>query len=210
MYQDIQFHPQYALDTEGTLSNNMCFLLPSGDRWLLAVLNSPLLWWFNWRHLGHMKDEALRPSAQKMEALPIAEPSSATRKQAGELVPQLIELTRASQVATAALLDSLRLQYGVEKAGQKLGDFAELGTDDFIKEVLARRPKGGSALRPAQVADLRSVHAEEADAMRRRRAEMLDLERRLATLVIEAYKLSAADVRLMWETAPPRMPLEQF
>ena len=109
-----------------------------------------------------------------------------------------------------ALLDSLRLQYGVEKAGQKLGDFAELGTDDFIKEVLARRPRGGSALRPAQVADLRSVHAEEAEAMRRRRAEMLGLERRLATLVMEAYKLSAADVRLMWETAPLRMPLEQF
>ena len=210
MYQDIQFHPQYTLDTEGTLANNMCFLLPSGDPWLLAVLNSPLLWWFNWRHLGHMKDEALRPSAQKMEALPIAEPSSAARKQAGEWVPQLIELTRASQVATAALLDSLRLQYGVEKAGQKLGDFAELGTDDFIKEVLTRRPKGGSALRPAQVADLRSVHAEEAEAMRRRRAEMLGLERRLATLVMEAYKLSAADVRLMWETAPLRMPLEQF
>lgn len=46
--------------------------------------------------------------------------------------------------------------------------------------------------------------------MRRRRAEMLGLERRLATLVMEAYKFSAADVRLMWETAPLRMPLEQF
>jgi len=210
MYQEIQFHSQYALDTEGTLSNNKCFFLPSNDLWLLAVLNSPLLWWFNWRYLGHMKDEALNPAGVKMEALPIAEPSSAARKQAEELVPRLIELTRASQGATVALLDSLRLQYGVEKAGQKLGDFAELGTDDFIKEVLARRPRGGSALRPAQVADLRSVHAEEAEAMRRRRAEMLGLERRLATLVMEAYKLSAADVRLMWETAPLRMPLEQF
>lgn len=210
MYQDIQFHPQYALDTEGTLSNNMCFILPAGDLWLLAVLNSPLVWWFNWRHLGHMKDEALRPSAQKMEALPIAEPSSAARKQAEEWVPQLIEHTRASQAATAALLDSLRLQYGVEKAGQKLGDFSELSADDFIKEVLTRRPKGSSALRPAQVAELRSVHAEEADAMRRRRGAILELEQRLATLVTEAYKLSAADVGLMWETSPPRMPLKRF
>ena len=70
--------------------------------------------------------------------------------------------------------------------------------------------EGGSALRPAQVADLRSVHAEEAEAMRRRRAALLGLEQRLAPLVMEDYKISAADVRLMWETVPPLMPLEQF
>ncbi|RYD78715.1 MAG: restriction endonuclease, partial [Verrucomicrobiaceae bacterium] len=210
IYQVIQFYPQYALDVEGFVLNDKGFFIPTNDLWLLAVLNSPLLWWFNWRYLGHMKDEALNPAGVKMETLPIAEPSNAARKQTDEIVPQLIEFTRASQVATAALLDSLRLQYGVEKAGQKLEDFAELSTDAFIKEILARRPRGSSAVRPAQLTDLRSVHAEEAEAMRRRRAEMLNLERRLATLVMEAYKLSAADVRLMWETAPPRMPLEPF
>src|SRR5690606_26593565 len=37
VYQEIQFHPSYALDTEGRLLNNKCFLIPSEDPYLLAV-----------------------------------------------------------------------------------------------------------------------------------------------------------------------------
>jgi hypothetical protein len=35
------------------------FFIPTNDRWLLSLLNPPLLWWFNWRYLVHLKDEAL-------------------------------------------------------------------------------------------------------------------------------------------------------
>src|SRR3546814_10146699 len=48
-YQEIQFFPQYALDVEGQLGNNKTFLIANADSGLLAVLNSPLMWWFNWR-----------------------------------------------------------------------------------------------------------------------------------------------------------------
>ena len=39
------------------------FSCPRADLWLLAVLNSPLMWWYTWRYLPHMKDEALSPVA---------------------------------------------------------------------------------------------------------------------------------------------------
>lgn len=58
MYQEIQFHPSYCFNTSGFYSNNKAFVLPASDHYLLAVLNSPLLWWHNWRYLPHMKDEA--------------------------------------------------------------------------------------------------------------------------------------------------------
>ena len=32
------------------------------------------MWWFNWRYLPHMKDEALTPKEELIENLPIAEP----------------------------------------------------------------------------------------------------------------------------------------
>jgi len=38
-------------------------------------------------------------------------------------------------------------------------------------------------------------------------AEADRLERQVSDLVNEAYGLTADDVRLMWETAPPRMPV---
>ncbi len=51
IYQEIQFHPAYSFDTENFFMNNKVFLLPVDDLYLLAVLNSPLMWWHNWRYL---------------------------------------------------------------------------------------------------------------------------------------------------------------
>jgi len=40
-------------------------------------------------------------------------------------------------------------------------------------------------------------------------AEAGGLERQISDLVNEAYGLTPDDVRLMWVTAPPRMPMSQ-
>ena len=92
MYQEIQFHPSYMVDHVGTLANNKVFFLPSDDSFLLGVLNSPLMWWYNWRYLPHMKDEALTPLAIRMEQLPIANPSKSTRKKIETAVNRLIAI----------------------------------------------------------------------------------------------------------------------
>jgi len=55
--------------------------------YLLAILNSPLMWWHNWRCLPHMKDEALTPVAFVMERLPIAQPSDSLRVKTEKLRP---------------------------------------------------------------------------------------------------------------------------
>ena len=38
-------------------------------------------------------------------------------------------------------------------------------------------------------------------------AETLTLERTLRDLVNQAYALTPAEIALMWQTAPPRMPI---
>ena len=45
--------------------------------------------------------------------------------------------------------------------------------------------------------------------MREKVARGLQLERRLAGLVNEAYGLTAEEVDLLWRTAPPRMPVDR-
>ena len=41
----------------------------------------------------------------------------------------------------------------------------------------------------------------------RRPAETLTLERTFSDLVNQAYALAPAEIALMWQTAPPRMPI---
>ncbi len=206
VYQVIQFHPQYGLDASGVLGNDKTFFVPSEDRWLLAVLNSPLMWWHNWRYLGHMKDEALNPAGWLMEKLPIAPPTDETRAEAEVAVGRLGGITRSKQESRRDVLDWLRVEFGVEKPGQKLEDVAALDADAFVEEVRKRRPRSEGRLSPAALRELRSGYDEQAIPVREARAEAALLERRLSGLVNAAYGLTPAEVDLLWSTAPPRMP----
>lgn len=208
VYQEIQFHPQYALSEGPLYGNNKVFLLPGADLYLLACLNSPLLWWFNWRNLPHMKDEALNPAGFLMETLPIAEPAADLRREVEEHTGVLLELALDSQRGSRELLDWLRLEYGVDKPGQKLEAYANLAADDFAAEVRQRRPKSAPRLSPAKLAELKQTHHDYATLERHRQAETLGLERQLAGLVNRAYGLSEDDIALLWRTAPPRMPID--
>ena len=207
IYQEIQFHPSYMLDAAAHFLNNKCFFIPSADPWLLGVLNSPLMWWYNWRYLPHMKDDALSPTGVKMEQLPIARPSDEARAEAERIVPRLVKLVEENNEARAGVLDSLRMQFAVEKAGQRLEDFAALDSDAFVQEIIKRRPRSAGKLKTADMKALRTTYEEEAIPIQIRRKEAMGLERRLAELVNDAYGLTPEEVELMWSTAPPRMPV---
>jgi hypothetical protein len=207
VYQEIQTYPWYALDDQCTLTNNKAFILPTDDTYLLGLLNSSTVWWFCWRYLPHMINDTLTPLGISMEVFPIAPPTPAIRAEVEPAVEGLIAITRADQAAPAATLDWLRMEFGVEKPGQRLEDFARLDSDAFVAEVRARRPKAAGGLSPAALRALRDGFAEQATPVRERAAEAVRLERRVAARVNEAYGLTPEDVDLMWRTAPPRMPV---
>jgi type I restriction-modification system DNA methylase subunit len=209
IYQEIQFHSAYSYDNSGHLTNNKAFILPSTDLYILAVLNSPLMWCYNWRYLPHMKDEALSPVGELMEAFPIAPPTNAIRAEVEPIVSRLIEITKANQEAYRDILDWLLVEQGIEKPGQKLEDFASFDADAFVQEVKKRKPKPEGGLSPAALKAVRQVYSDYAPQIQSRKTEALTLEHRLSDLVNQAYGLTPEEIDLMWKTAPPRMPIRR-
>jgi hypothetical protein len=205
-YQEIQFHPAYSLDAEGRFGNNKTFFLGTDDLFLLAVLNSPLMWWHNWRYLPHMKDEALSPVAFRMEELPIAEPSAQVRAATEKAVHRLLEITARQQQTQRTLLDWLRVEYAIEKPGNKLQAVTELDSDTWVGEVKRIRGKK-QPLTAAGVQALREEYTRTIEPARTLAAETLKLECALSDLVNQAYGLTPAEIALLWQTAPPRMPI---
>jgi hypothetical protein len=205
-YQVIQYHPRYALDASGLLGNDKTYFLPSADTFLLAVLNSPLMWWHNWRTFTHLKDEALSPMAYMVEALPIAEPGTAIREAAETAVRRLIEITSRQQQTHHTLLDWLRVEYAIEKPSNKLLASTELDSDIWVAEVKRIRGKK-QPLSSAGLHGLRDEYTRTIAPARALAAETLKLERTLSDLVNQAYALTPAEIALMWQTAPPRMPI---
>ncbi|MCO6047956.1 BREX-1 system adenine-specific DNA-methyltransferase PglX [Aeoliella sp. ICT_H6.2] len=204
-YQLIQYHPCYALDTTGMYGNNKTAFILSGDPYLLAVLNSPLAWWYNWRFLPHMKDEALAPNPTVLRNLPIAQPTEQLRATIEDRVCSLVEWNTQHRQVSQTIQDWLRVEYEIEKPSRKLELPTDLDSDEFVTEVKRLRGRK-NPLSAAGLRSLRDEHARTIEPARRQAAEALQLERQLGDLVNEAYGLSTEEVALMWKTAPPRMP----
>ena len=174
--------------------------------WLLAAANAPITWWFAWRRAVHGKDEALRFIKVFVQDLPIPRPTLRAREAAEAAVRRLIELTSRQQQTQRTLLDWLRVEYGIEKPSNKLLALTDLDSDTWVSEVKRIRGKK-QPLTSAGLHALRDEYTRTIEPARALAAETLTLERTLSDLVNQAYALTPAEIALMWQTAPPRMPI---
>ena len=207
IYQEIQFYACYALDLDRNLSNNKTFFISSEDRYLLAVLNSPAAWWHNWRYLPHMKDEALSPMGFLMEGMPIAPASIRTREIVSTTVNRLITIHAKIAEARSLLLGWYRHAYEIEKPSPTLRSPFSLDWNGLVAEIKKTLGRKAS-LSAAAIQAIKTEHARTVAPMQTLLAEADRLERQISDLVNEAYGLTPDEVRLMWETAPPRMPIQ--
>jgi hypothetical protein len=205
IYQEIQYHSAFAFDDEGLFSNNKTFILTADLPSLLAILNAPMMWWFTWRFLPHMKDEALSPMGFRMEQLPIALFEEPAKEMATAAVCQLIKLTKERRLASLQIHDWLKFEFELTKPSRALLAPDALDGEAFVTAVREALPKKRK-LSAAEISELRREHTETIGPSRLARAEIFALENQLSELVNKAYGLTPEEVALMWRTAPPRMP----
>lgn len=207
IHTDIAWRPQFAFTNKAVYLLNTAYVWPTTDLYLLAVVNSPLIWAYMWRNAMHGKDEALRLIYSFTETLPIAPPTEAIRAEAEPAVERLIALTQEQRQNVRDVLDWLKLQFGIDKPGQQITAFASLSEENFLKEIERRRPRSAGRLTPADMRVLRDTYQKYTPLLRQLQGEMKQLEQRLATLVTTAYHLTPAEIDLLWRTAPPRTPV---
>ena len=87
LYQDIQTAPACALDDGGdVVPDTTVWMLPTEDRFLLAVLNSPLYGWYAQRRFPPALNGAVRPKLAYLTALPVPRLADADRRAVTSLV----------------------------------------------------------------------------------------------------------------------------
>ena len=77
--------PACALDTTGLVPDTTVWILGTGDRFLLAVLNSKLYGWYARRRFPPALNGAVRPKREYVAKLPLARPAPALRSRICEL-----------------------------------------------------------------------------------------------------------------------------
>ena len=104
------------------------------------------------------------------------------------------------------MLDWLRVEYDIARPSNKLLALTDLDSDIWVSEVKRLRGKK-QPLTSAGLHALRDEYTRTIAPARALAAETLTLERTLSDLVNQAYALTPAEIALIWQTAPPRMPV---
>jgi hypothetical protein len=119
----------------------------------------------------------------------------------------LAAIAREAQQARQDLRHWYAAEWGLEKPPHRLADPFGLSAADFAQALRAALPAKSRNLTAAAVARLHAEHAASIAPIAARLATAAARERALSRLVNEAFGLTPEEVALMWETAPPRMPI---
>ena len=99
LVQCIAYYSQFAFDDQGLYVNNKGIVIPTDDPYLLAILNSRVIWWVINRTFQHMKDEGLSVDVQFLKQLPVPQATDAIRAEISRLSSELLAESRLQQGA---------------------------------------------------------------------------------------------------------------
>lgn len=205
VYQEIQYHSWFALDQSGACPNNKAFVLASSDLRLLGVLNSPLMWAVLTRVLPHMKDEALTPSGFIMENVRISLPEGKAGQKTEQIASQLLQLKADEHEWEMRVCAQVGGYTGLPMDDDRCIQWLTRPAADFVRLV---RQNAMSSLSPAAEEELHRFYDAAREEQHRRLSQQLTLEKQIATLVEDAYDLSAEERQLLRETRPVRDPID--
>jgi len=121
-------------------------------------------------------------------------------------VARLIALSEGLLATRIGLLDWLKVQHEISEPSLKLQDPIALDSDAFVKEVQRAHSKS-NPFTAAALRGLREEYKRSVEPARLVSAEALRLEYTIHDLVNTTYGLTPEEVQMMWDTAPPRMPI---
>ena len=120
LYQDIQAGPACCLDDQALVPDTTVWMLPTDDRYLLAILNSPLYGWYARRRFPPALGGAVRPKLAYIRALPIATPAPDLRRHIVGLVDRQLARDGDPAALDDALADAVGEAYALSRDERQL------------------------------------------------------------------------------------------
>lgn len=128
---------RFAYDNEGLYSNAPAYIIPLDDKYLLAILNSKVVWFFLRTITPVLGDENKRGRliirTVYFEKLPI--PKCENKKPLIEKADLMIKLNKDFYKKKNNFLKLIKQEYNVDKISKKLDNFYEIDFDVFIKQL---------------------------------------------------------------------------
>lgn len=91
IYPDIAQATKFTYDKNNFYLGNTAYIIPTNETWLLGLLNSKLMWWFNLSLSSMIRGGFVRFIAQYMEQLPIVQTGAENKQFIIERVTKILD-----------------------------------------------------------------------------------------------------------------------
>ncbi len=144
-YPDIALESRFTIDYDQFYPNATLFIIPKDDKYLLALLNSKLIWFFLKKICPVIGDEnkrgRLRLKTVYLEQLPIVEIPLEDQNPFIEKADLMLLKMKELQELTNNFLKLLKTDLGIVKPNQKLEKWYDLSWENFAKELTKLKVK---------------------------------------------------------------------
>jgi hypothetical protein len=130
MYQAFQVKPCFIFDESGLYCNNSMWFIPTGDKGLLAILNSKMGWWLITKYCTQIQN-GCQLIWKYFGQIPIPN----TNNELAMKADQMLSLNKQLQETSQKFQRNIKREYNLEKLSAKLENWYQIPFIEFLKEL---------------------------------------------------------------------------
>jgi len=199
VFPNLQNSNKFSFDETGAYINAPAVILPTKDKFLTAILNSRLIWYFLTNICVVRSGGYIEVKPQYFEQIPIPEINNQEALEAK--TDGIIALTSQVQKVENSFLKYLQSQFNIEKINKKLQNWHELEFDDFIKELnKAIKTTGGEKLSKIDEMEWMELFETKKAEVKSLKVEIDKTDKEIDQMVYELYGLTEEEIKIVEES----------
>jgi type I restriction-modification system DNA methylase subunit len=196
VFPNLQNSNKFSFDETGAYINAPAVILPTNDKFLLAILNSKLVWYFLTNICVVRSGGYIEVKPQYFEQIPI--PVINNQDALNAKTDNIIAFTSNFQKAEKSFTTYIQSQFNIEKLSKKLQNWHELRFSDFINELSKAIKKAGSEkLTKKDEMEWMELFEEKKAEVQTLKSEIEKTDKEIDQMVYELYGLTDVEIKIV-------------
>ena len=199
VFPNLQNSNKFSFDETGAYINAPAVILPTKDKFLTAILNSRLVWYFLTNICVIRSGGYIEVKPQYFEQIPIPEINNQEALEAK--TDGIIAFNSKVQKVEKSFLNYLQSQYNIEKINKKLQNWHELDFGEFIKELNKSIKKvDGAKLSKMDEMEWMEVFETKKAEVESLKDEIDKTDKEIDQMVYKLYDLTEEEIKIVEES----------
>lgn len=193
VFPNLQNSNKFAFDESGAYINAPAVILPTNDKFITAILNSKLVWYFLTSICVVRNGGYIEVKPQYFEQIPIPEISEDKKLELSELTNRIISKTTEKQKLQNQFLKLLESKFVDLRINNKLQNWNELSFSEFLKELQKAKVK----LSLSEEAEWMNYFNEQKQTAHALKSEIEKTNKEIDRMVYELYGLTKEEIGIV-------------